>query len=203
MKFAKYIAIALGLVTILLVIGWFLRNTIIQRISNPVLGQYDLTVTDVSLDALATSDASISYLELEHVNGTTIAISDLTLPISISSTGFKTYTAGNITIELPAGGDDETLNLARVLGQLLALPLQLPQTEIIVAELSVSPYPVIRELRWKLTEDSQQLMALVASILVTANIARTSDTDHSLDLSFTDFPATNAGQSLTVGVSAD
>ncbi len=51
MKFAKYIAIALGLVTILLVIGWFLRNTIIQRISNPVLGQYDLTVTDVSLDA--------------------------------------------------------------------------------------------------------------------------------------------------------
>ena len=198
MRITKYLAIAVGLLAILLAIGWFLRDTIIQRISGPILRQYDLTVTDVSLDALATSDASISYLELEYVNGTTIAIDDLTLPISTSPTGFKTYSAGKITIELPAGGDDETLNLARVLGQLLALPLQLPQTEIIVAELSVSPYPVIRELRLKLTEDSQQLTALVASILVTANIARTSDTDHSLDLSFTDSPATNAGQSLTV-----
>ena len=48
MKFAKYIAIALGFVTVLLAIGWFLRDTIIQRISGPILRQYDLMVTDVS-----------------------------------------------------------------------------------------------------------------------------------------------------------
>jgi hypothetical protein len=129
MKTAKYLAIAVGFVAVLLALGWFLRNTIIQRISNPILGQYDVTVTDVSLDALATSDASISYLELEHVNGTTIAIDDLTLPIGTSASGFKSFTAEKVTIELPAGEDAEPPGLARILNQLLALPLQLPNTE--------------------------------------------------------------------------
>ena len=200
MRITKYLTIALGLLAILLAIGWFLRDTIIQRISGPILRQYDLTVTDVSLDALATSDASISFLELEHANGTTIAIDNLTLPIRTASTGFKTFSAGKVTIDLPINADADPLDLAQILDQLLALPLQLPQTEIIVAELSVSPYPVIHELRLQLTEDSQQLTALVDSISLKANIVRTSDTDHSLNLSFTDSAATTAAQSLTVDI---
>ena len=200
MKASKYIAIALGLVAILLVVGWFLRNTIIQRISGPMLEQYDVTVTDVSLDALATSDASIGYLEFEHVNGSIIAIDDLKLPIGTSTNGFKTYTAEKVSIDLAVSDDADPPDLARILNQLLALPLQLPQTEIIVAELSISPYPVIRDLRLKLREDGQQLTALVDSISLTANIARTSDTDHLLDLSFTDSPATNVKQSIMVDI---
>ena len=132
MKASKYIAIALGVVAVLLVIGWFLRNAIIQRISNPMLAQYELTVTDVSLDALATSDASISYLEFEHANGTRIAIDDLTLPIVTSTSGFKTFTAEKVTIELPPNENTEAPDLARILNQLLALPLQLSDTEVIV-----------------------------------------------------------------------
>jgi len=200
MKVTKYLAVALGLVTILLVVGWLLRNTIIQRISGPMLEQYNVTVTDVSLDALATSDASIGYLELEHVNGTTIAIYDLTLPIGTSTNGFKTYTAEKVSIDLPVSKDADPPDLARILNQLLALPLQLPQTEIVVAELSVSPYPVIRELRLELTEGNQQLTALADSISLTANIARTSDTDHLLNLSFTDSTATIATQSIRVDI---
>ena len=84
MKIRKYSAVALGIVAILLVTVWFLRNSIIQRISNPLLEQYDVKVTDVSLDALATSNASIGYLEVEHVNGTVIEISDLKLSIGTS-----------------------------------------------------------------------------------------------------------------------
>jgi hypothetical protein len=200
MRITKYLAIALGLVAILLVVGWFLRNTIIQRISGPMLEQYDVTVTDVSLDALATSNASISYLEFEHVNGSIIAIDDLKLPIGTSTNGFKTYTAEKVTIELPVSEDADPPDLAGILNQLLALPLQLPQTEIIVAELSVSPYPVIRELRLELTEGNQQLRALADSISLTANIARTSDTDHLLDLSFTDSTATTATQSIRIDI---
>ena len=200
MKFAKYLAIALGIVATLLVIGWLLRDTIIQRISNPLLEQYGLSVTDVSLDALATSNASIAYLEFEHVNGTTIAIDDLTLPIGASASGFKTYTAEKIRIELTSGSDDEPPDLARLFDQLLALPLQLPQTEIIVAELRLSPYPVIRDLRWQLTENNQRLAALVDSISLTAAIARTTDTGHLLDLSFSDATATTEEQTITVAI---
>jgi hypothetical protein len=144
MKVWKYIAIALGVVTVLLVASWFLRNTIIERLSNTILGQFDLTVTDVSLDALATSNASISYLVLEHANETIISIEDLTLPIRTDATGVKTYTARKVTIERPDGGDDEPMHMAEMITQLLTLPTVLPQSDIQVGEIIVSPYPVIR-----------------------------------------------------------
>jgi hypothetical protein len=200
MKATKYIATALGIVAVLLVAGWILRNTIIERISNSILVQFDLTVTDVSLDALATNYASISYLELEHANGTIIAIDDLTLPIRAASTGVRNSTARKITIELPADDDDEPLNLAQTISQLLALPPQLPQTSFSVAELSVAPYPVIRDLRWQLTEDNQRLTALIEAVSMTANIARSSDTDYSLDLSYADSTSTNAAGSINVNI---
>ena len=200
MKFTKYLAIALGLVAILLVTGWFLRNTIIERISNPLLQQYGLTVTDVSLDALATRDASISYLEFEHLNGTIIAIDNLTLPIGTSSNGFKTYSADKSTLELPASSDDELPDLAAMFKQLLALPLQLPQTDIDVAAISAPPWPALRDMRWRLTENDQQLTMLVDSTLLTTEITRTDEANHVLEFSFADAAGATAMQSITVDI---
>ena len=200
MKASKYIAIALGVVAVLLVIGWFLRNTIIQRISNPMLAQYELTVTDVSLDALATSDASISYLEFEHANGTRIAIDDLTLPIVTSTSGFKTFTAEKVTIELPPNEDTEAPELARILNQLLALPLQLSNTEVIVTEISTTNYPTIRELRWQSAETDQQLTALADSTSLATKITRTDDANHIWEISFADAADTGTAQSITIDI---
>ncbi len=200
MKATKYIAIALGIIAILLGASWFLRNTIIQRLSNSILGQFDVTVTDVSLDALATSNARISYLVLEHANGTIITIDDLTLPLRTAPTGIKNYMAGRVSIELPAGDEDEPLDLAGVVTQLLALPLQLPQTDISVAEVSVSPYPVIRDMRWQLMEDHQQLSVVVNSVLLTAIANRMSDTNHILNVSVTDSRTTIEEKSITIDI---
>jgi len=200
MKTTKYLAIALGVVAVLLVIGWFLRNTIIQRISNPMLAQYELTVTDVSLDALATSDASISYLEFEHVNGTLIAIDGLTLPIGTSTNGFKTFTAEKVTIELPPNGDTETPDLARILNQFLALPVQLPDTEVIVTEISTTNYPTIRELRWQAAETNQQLTALADSTSLATKITRSDDANHIWEISLADADDTGTAQSITVDI---
>ena len=107
MKAAKYLLITLALVVILATTGWILRNSIIQRLSGPILAQYGLSISDVSLDALAAGNASISFLELEHENGTIIAIEDLILPISTSATATKSYSAENITVELPAPTETE------------------------------------------------------------------------------------------------
>jgi hypothetical protein len=200
MKVWKYIAIALGVVTVLLVASWFLRNTIIERLSNTILGQFDLTVTDVSLDALATSNASISYLVLEHANETIISIEDLTLPIRTDATGVKTYTARKVTIERPDGGDDEPMHMAEMITQLLTLPTVLPQSDIQVGEIIVSPYPVIRELRWQLMVDNQQLSAIVDTISLSANIAPESDTAHSLDISISDSGGTQATRTINLAI---
>lgn len=200
MKIVKYLAIALGLVAIMLATAWFLRNSIIQRISNPLLQQYGVKVTDVSLDALATSNASISYLQLEHVNGTIISIDNLTLPLGKASRRFKTYTAEKVTIELPPGQENQLPELARLLEQLLALPSQLPNTEVIVTELNIATYPTIRDIRWRTAENNQQLSALVQSTLLTTKITRTEPANHVLDVSFADAADATAEQSITVDI---
>jgi len=200
MKFTKYVAIALAFVAVLLATGWFLRNTIIERISGPLLAQYGLTVTDVSLDALATRDATISYLELEHLNGTTIAIDNLTLPIATSSSGFKAYAAEKISLAWPATPDDEPPDIAGMLTQLLALPLQLPQTEINVSTISAPPYPELRHLRWQLADTGQQLTALVAESLLTTKISRTDELNHVLEFSFADAAGVTPDQAVTVNI---
>ena len=199
MKIRKYSAIALGVIAILLVSVWFLRNSIIQRISNPLLEQYDVRLTDVSLDALATSNARISYLEVEHVNGTVIEITDLKLPIGASSNEFKTYSAAKISIALPTT-DDEQPDLARIVQQMIELPLRLPNHEVIVDELSTPPYPTIRELHWQSGDNDQQLTAVLDSTLLTTTIGQIDGANYSLDVSIVDIASRMAVQSISATI---
>ena len=168
MKTIKYFVIALGIVAILASMSWVLRNSIIQRMSGPILSDYGMAITDVSLDALATENATISYLELEHENGTTIAIDNLILPIGTSSTSINPYAADKVTITLPSETDAEPLALAQLIDQLLSWPIALPNAEVIVTELNVAPYPIVRDLRWTSTEEQQEITASLGAVALTA-----------------------------------
>ncbi len=170
MKVAKHLAIALLIVAILASIGWVLRNSIIQRFSNSILVDYGMAVTDVSLDALATENATIGYLELEHENGMSIAIEDLTLPIGASESGIRTFAAENVTIGVPSERDAEPPALAELIDRLLSMPDTLPNMEVLVAELNVAAYPTMRDLRWTSTETQQELSANLDAVYLTAQI---------------------------------
>ena len=200
MKVTKYLVIALAIVALLASIAWYLRNTIIHRISGPILQEYGLTVTDVSLDALATSNATISYLELEHENGTTIAIDEMTLSIGTSSTGAKTFTAEKVTIDISSASDSEPLALAQLIDQMLLLPDSLPNTVINVTQLSIAPYPTMQDLRWVSTESKQTLTASVDSMVLSAEIIRTDQASHEGEVSVRDAFANVAERSITIGI---
>ncbi len=200
MKAVKYIALALAIVMVLLVTGWYLRNTLIERISNPILAQYGLTVTDVSLDALATRDARISYLELRHVNGMIIGINGLRLPLRSSPTGVRTFRAASIEITLPDDDDEQPLAIAEILNQVLSLPQQLPRNEFIVGEISAAPYPAVRDMYWQVTETQQRLTAIVDVFFLSATLRRTSDTDHLLGLTFANIENHNLQQSFGIEI---
>jgi len=200
MKVTKYLVIALAIVAILASIAWYLRNTIIHRISGPILQEYGLAVTDVSLDALATSNATISYLELEHENGTTIAIDELTLSIGKSSTGAKTFSAEKVTIDIPSASDGEPLALAQLIDQMLSLPDSIPNTMINVTQLSMAPYPTMREIRWVSTESKQTLTASVDSIVSSAEIVRTDQASHEGVVLVTNTLANVAEQLITASI---
>ena len=135
-------AFALGIAFVLGLLAWYLRDTLIREISNPLLDKYGVEVTDVSLDALATRDASIAYLELTYEEDTVIAIEGLTLPIVGTTGGIKTYTAQRVSIEM-ASSDDEPLELARFVERVLSLSNELPGSEFRIAELRLPPYPTV------------------------------------------------------------
>jgi len=131
-KYSKTIMLTAGAAVTLVLVVWFMRNTLVQRMSNPILQDYGIAVTDVSIDALATSGATIGYLELMHENGTTISFEGLTLGLNDHPTERKTNISGTRT-------EGEPLELAHLIDQLLSLPGLLGQTRLFVAELSVPP----------------------------------------------------------------
>jgi hypothetical protein len=168
MKFSKYLAIAVSIAAILAVTGWILRDTLIQRISNPLLQKYNLVVTDVSLDALAVVDsratfldATIGRLTLEHSNGTVIEIEGLTVPVGTTGQPLQTYSAEHVSIVTASADDTAPFELAHWLDQFLALTDVAAGTEIQIAEFQLEPYPVVRDLRWTLTGTHQEISASV------------------------------------------
>ncbi len=192
--------IALVIVAILASISWVLRNAIIQRISGPILSDYGMAVTDVSLDALATGNATISYLELEHENGTVIAIDGLTLPLGTSITGIKTFAAEYVTIDVPSESDTEPLALAPLIDRLLSLPGALPNTEITVTELSMAPYPILRDFRWTSTEEQQELTVSLGAVALTARIVVKNDAGFEGKFSLQQTAVTTPEQSITTDI---
>jgi len=172
--------LAASIVVVLAVAVWFLRDNLIQRISNPLLREYGFTVTYVSLDALATHDASISYLELLHDNGTTIAIRDLNLPIGRSGNRAKIYRAKKVSVVTPAATSGKPMELAQRIDQLLLLPDTLGNNEVLVDEFSLAPYPTFGNLHWVLRKGEQKLKATVASIAMSAAIKKTDASNYTV-----------------------
>lgn len=182
MKIVRIAAIGLGIAIALALLAWYLRDTLIREISNPLLQEYGLEVTDVSLDALATSDASIGYLELSYEGGTVIAIDGLTLPITGAADGLKTYTARSVSIAMADTGE-EPLELAPLIDRFLSLANELAGNEFRVTELQLPPYPTIYDLRWVLTGDEQSLEARVDSVSMSARVRGTGPATHTVDVS--------------------
>ncbi|MDH5242132.1 MAG: hypothetical protein OEW73_15260, partial [Gammaproteobacteria bacterium] len=180
MKYSKYFVIAVGALVALLFAVWFLRNSLIERMSSSQLAEYGLTLTDVSLDAMSSSNATISYLELVHENGTTIAISNLSLPISGSSARVKSYSAEQVTIITATRDEEAALELALLIDQFLSLPDILGDIDVSVGELAVPPYPAIRDLNATLRKNEQRLGAVVDGIAMLATITPSDDGSHAV-----------------------
>lgn len=172
MKSLRYLAIALTIVAALAITSWVLRNSLVQRISNPILADYDIELVDISLDALATSSASIGYLELVYAKGTTIIVEDLMLPIGTADDTIKTYSAQHVTIVTTTRNDDSPFELARLVNQFLSLSDSVAGNAIHIAEFDVPPYPSIRDLRWAVSDSEQHLSWAIGSVDLSVETSR-------------------------------
>ncbi len=203
MKYTKYILIVAAAIAVLVATSWVLRDTLVRRISNPLLQEYDIAVTDVSLDALATSDATIGHLELEHAKGTTIAIEDLTLPIGADPSGSKSYRAGKVSIITSTRTDTEPFELARLVDQVLSLPGAIGATEVVIAELNLPPYAAVHDIRWRFNNERQDLSARIAGIAMSATLTKPDSGDVVLEFSLPDFDTTANAHTVSAHMTHD
>lgn len=188
MKLTKYLVIAMGAVAVLATIAWFLRDNLIERLSNPVLKDYGLAIVDVSLDALATSDATIGYLELRHEKGTSVVIEDLTLPYAAASKKRKTYRAKRVSIITATRTDGAAFDIAELLAQALSLPANFANSIVSVDEFSLSPYPTIRNVRWEISDAAQQLQARVDTVDMSARLTQSDPASYEVVFSLLSAP---------------
>ena len=179
-----------GVAATLVVAVWFMRDTLVQRMSNPLLQDYGFAVTDVSLDALTTNNATIGYLELVHEKGTTISIEGLKL-------GSNDYSAKRITIISATRTEGEPFELARLIDQLLSLPGLLGHTRLSVAELSVPPYPAINDLHVVLQDSELEIRATIGSIAMSAAITQTDASNPVVVFSLPDGSPDTPGHSIS------
>jgi hypothetical protein len=190
MKYSKTLMLTAGVVATLVVAVWFMRNTLVQRVSNPLLQDYGFAVTDVSLDALTTDDATIGYLELKHEKGTTISIEGLSL-------GLNDYSAEKITIISATRTEGEPFELALLIDQLLSLPSLLGHTRLSVAELSVPPYPEIHDLHVALQDSELDMRATIGSVAMSVAITQTDASNPTIVFSLSDGSPDTPGHSIS------
>ena len=186
-----------GVAATLVVVVWFMRNTLVQRMSNPLLQDYGIAVTDVSLDALTTIDATIGHLELVHEKGTSIRIEGLTLPVSRSSTRSNDYSAERITITSATRTEGEPFELAQLIDQLLSLPGLLGDTRLSVAELSVPPYPEMHDLHVLIQGSKLKIEGTVDSVAASAVITQADGSDAAIVFSLSDRPPDTTQHSIS------
>lgn len=188
-KFSKYLAIGLTIVAVVAAVSWTLRNTIIQRISGPILENYDIEIIDVSLDALATNDASISRLELLHAKGTTIVLEGLTLPIGRSSGTAQKYSAKKVSVVTATRTEGEPFEMALLIDQWLSLTENLAGSEFSIAELVLPPYPVVMNLEWTLRDGQQELSASIESHAMSVIVINGESGDYAITYSIPGKPS--------------
>jgi len=187
-KRASKSAVVAGLGIALLavaVVVWFLRNHIIERLSGPALAQFGLEITDVSLDALATRDATIGYLELKHTSGATIAIENLLLAVRSSTDGRRRYKADRVIVTLGDGNTQTTMDAAALIRQLLVLPESAPAIDVEIEELTPGELPPISTVSLSFREERQMLSFRLALGRVKLESRRIAETEFAANLDLT------------------
>lgn len=170
LKAVKFISIGLLLACIAGVAAYLMRDRLIQRLSGPLLLEYGIQMTDVSLDAISLSDATIRYVELVHEGGTIFKIRGLHLPYRSEPGTTRFYSAESVAIVLAESGDSEPSAPAEILGTLLSLPENLAHTGLRVSRLEAAPYPVIENLEWSAGLAEQSLSVNLAGTDVHAAV---------------------------------
>ena len=177
MKYLKYAAAVLLILVILTAVIHFYRESIAREFANSALGEYGITVTELSIQTLDTDYIRISHLVLEQDDGTRYQVDGLSFPIS-----FPDARAGKISIEqlivTPADTAAVPVPLAHQLLTFLLLPGSVPDTEVRVSQLTMPDTPPIDNIVWRSTDQQQHLAFRIDPVEVAIDVDSVDDGDY-------------------------
>ena len=184
MKAVK-ITLAIGvLVAVALAAVWVARDRIIGRLTGPLLERHGWVITDVSLDALATRDASLGHIELMHEGGMVVTIEDLVLAVRESPAGRRVYRAGKVTLILPAERQEGDSDVAAAIRQVLGLPGVLGDVDVAVGTLEADGFPPVSDITWSTFERRQVLEAKIGDSRLSAEVLAVAVSEYAARLAF-------------------
>ena len=177
MKYLKYAAAVLLILVILTAVIHFYRESIAREFANSALGEYGITVTELSIQTLDTDYIRISHLVLEQDDGTRYQVDGLSFPISFSDARAEKISIEKLIVT-PADTAALPVPLAHLLLTFLLLPGSVPNTEVRVSQLRMPDTPPIDNIVWRFTDQQQHLAFRIDPVEVAIDVDSVDDGDY-------------------------
>lgn len=182
MKYLKYAAAVLLILAILTAVIHFYRESIAREFANSALGEYGITVTELSIQTLKTDYIQISHLVLEQDDGTRYQVDGLSFPISFPDTRAEKISIEKLIVT-PADTAALPVPLADLLLTFLLLPGSVPDTEVRVSRLTLPDMPPIDNIVWRSTDQQQHLAFRIDPVDVAIDVDSLDDGDYQATVS--------------------
>ncbi|MCI0517838.1 MAG: YdbH domain-containing protein [Woeseiaceae bacterium] len=170
----KVLAAVLVVLAIAATVIHYKREFIAREIANSALRERGLVATDLSIDTLGTERILLSQLVLVSDDGTRYELRDVSFPLNFPSAHGNTIAIGELLL-VPAKEPGEPTAISAILQTFLALPDNLPDTELSLSRISRQGSPPLVNVAWRTATDSQRLSFDIDAITVTATFERESD----------------------------
>ena len=196
MKSLKYLVAALVVLALAVTIAYQRRDSIARDIANSLLGETNIRIVDVDLDALLASRVTFGHLEIELADGSRLRIEDLNAPLSFPSLQPEYVAIRTLRLRSrePVG---EPKALAPAVRAFFELPRRFPRAALTVETVLIDDYPEIGKLVWNLADELQRLHFSIAGFVVRGEAATIGPASYRTNLAI---DAPDRAEALTLDV---
>jgi hypothetical protein len=123
------------------------RDSIALEVARSALRGSDVSVTDVSVESISSTEVRFDAIVLELANGSIVSIEGITLPIRFRGLRGSTLHIHSLSIE-PGAADTGPVRIADGLQNFLDAPALTPGATIRIDEVLLPDMPAIRNIAW-------------------------------------------------------
>ncbi len=177
LKFRRYLAVLLLVLTIAAIGMYLYRDSIARDVANAVLKDSDFVVTGLSIDSIGTENIFFNELVLEQSDGTRIRVSGIALPIKTARARSDVLSVDSIEI-ISASMSERPAAIAAILTSILELPPNVPFSAVRISRVITDRLPQLTNVYWESTNAGQLLRFDIGSFAVVVGIDQVSDVEH-------------------------